>query len=59
MISICITHFWSERNDAVLRGVQSTTAQSVVRFWTTGVHQLVALAMRGHRGAKPVLQGLD
>ena len=56
MSSICITHLWSERNDAVFRGVQSTTAQSVVRFWTTGVRQLTALAMREHRGAATVLQ---
>lgn len=56
MSSICITHLWCERNDAVFRGVQSTTSQSVEQIWTTGVRQLYALAMRERRGPATVLQ---
>ena len=41
----------------MFRGVQSTTAQSVVHFWTTGVRQLTALAIREHREAAIVIQG--
>ena len=56
MCSICITHFWCERNDAVIRSAHSTTPASVIRFWTTGVRHLFTLAMREHRGAETFVQ---
>ena len=57
MSSICLSHLWKERNDAVFRGVQTTVAHSVARFWAHGVRQLTALAKRDHRCPDTAVQG--
>lgn len=56
MSSICLSHLWSERNDAVFRGVQSTASHSAARFWELGLH-LTALAKREHRGPDTAVVG--
>ena len=57
MSTMCLTHLWQERNDAVFRGVLTTTSQSVTHFWESGLRQLLALAKREHRGISTVVQG--
>lgn len=55
--SMCLTHLWTERNDAVFRGLHTTSSQSVHRFWSGGIRQLTALALREHRSAATFIQG--
>lgn len=57
MCTICLTHLWNERNEAVFRREQSTVTTSVARFWSQGIRQLTALAKRDHRGTDTVVQG--
>ena len=57
MSTMCLTHLWQDRNDAIFRGVLTTTSHSVTRFWETWIRQLLALAKREHRGINTVVQG--
>ena len=46
---------YSERNDAVFRGVQTTALHSAKRFWEVGIRHLTALAERKYRGPDTVV----
>ena len=56
MCTICLTHIWSERKDAVCTGEQTSVCHSVARFWTDVVRQLTALAKKDHRDPDTVVQ---
>ena len=57
MISVCLSHLWKERNDAVFRGVQTTVTHNVDRIWAHGVRQHTVLAKRDHRCPDTAVQG--
>ena len=55
--SICLTHLWIERNDAVFKGERTSVPQSISRYWEVGIRQLTVLAKREQRGVDTVVQG--
>ena len=57
MSSICLTHLWRERNDAVFRGKQTAALRSAEHFWEVGIWHLNAVAKREHRGPDTAVAG--
>ena len=58
MSSICLTHLWSERNDAFFRGLQTKVLHRATLFWDVGIRHLTALEKREHRSPGTVVAGV-